>query len=83
MRRDVMAAMKPIRCLECYKQRPGGRCDFCPLHRKNRDKYQALKDGWYLPKEEKQPVESDHLSSRKSPPSQENKQDIVNRKHRQ
>jgi hypothetical protein len=42
-----------------------------------------LGNGWYLLKEEKQPVESDHLSSRKSPPSQENKQDIVNRKHRQ
>ncbi|WP_143035039.1 hypothetical protein [Marininema mesophilum] len=47
--------MKPIRCIECYRQRPGGRCDFCPLHRKNRPLYESIGDGWYVRKEEKKP----------------------------
>ncbi|TCP62639.1 hypothetical protein [Baia soyae] len=46
---------KPIRCIECYKQRPGGRCDFCPLHKKNRDHYIPLENGWFLPKKEQEP----------------------------
>lgn len=83
MGRDVTAAMKPIRCIECYKQRPGGRCDFCPLHRKNRDKYEPLKDGWFLLKEEKKPLSPDSISSCKSPPSQENKKHIVHGKNHQ
>lgn len=39
--------MKPIRCIECYLHRPGGRCDFCPLHSKNKDTYFHLENGWY------------------------------------
>lgn len=83
MGRDVIAAMKPIRCIECYRKRPGGRCDFCPLHRKNRHKYQPLKDGWYLLKEEKKDLSSDHLSSRESPPSQKKKEHIISGKNHQ
>lgn len=37
-----------VRCLECYKQRPGGRCHFCPLNKKNRHLYQAIGDGWFV-----------------------------------
>lgn len=44
---------KPIRCIECYKNRPGGRCDFCPLHKKNKENYIPLKNGWFLPKSKK------------------------------
>nr|MBO2495391.1 hypothetical protein [Bacillota bacterium] len=44
--------MRPIRCLKCYLRRPGGRCDFCPLHRKNRHLYQPIGGGWFLKKEE-------------------------------
>lgn len=40
--------MQPIRCIECYKQRPGGRCEFCPLHKKNRSHYRHIGDGWYI-----------------------------------
>ncbi len=47
-----------IRCIECYKSRPGGRCDYCPLHRKNRHKYRHVGDGWYVPAEE--PVHPEH-----------------------
>ncbi|MFC7442945.1 hypothetical protein [Laceyella putida] len=39
--------MKPIRCIECYRQRPGGRCEYCPLHKKNRPLYRHIGDGWY------------------------------------
>ncbi|SFS63535.1 hypothetical protein [Marininema halotolerans] len=46
--------MKPIRCIECYRQRPGGRCDFCPLHTSNREGYESIGDGWYVRKEMKQ-----------------------------
>lgn len=42
--------MKPIRCIECYKNRPGGRCEFCPLHPKNRETFTSLDDGWYQQK---------------------------------
>ncbi|GGA42502.1 hypothetical protein GCM10007416_14400 [Kroppenstedtia guangzhouensis] len=38
---------KPIRCIQCYKQRPGGRCSYCPLHKKNRSLYRPVGDGWY------------------------------------
>jgi hypothetical protein len=44
--------MRPIRCLECYRKRPGGRCDFCPLHRKNRHLYRSIGGGWFVKKEE-------------------------------
>ncbi|PRX39200.1 hypothetical protein CLV97_12836 [Planifilum fimeticola] len=43
---------RPIRCLECYLRRPGGRCDFCPLHRKNRHLYRPIGGGWFVKKEE-------------------------------
>lgn len=42
---------KPIRCIECYKNRPGGRCDFCPLHLKNKSHYTAIGNGYYVRKE--------------------------------
>ncbi|MCS1351897.1 hypothetical protein [Mechercharimyces sp. CAU 1602] len=44
---------KPIRCIQCYKQRPGGRCNFCPLHKKNRALYHHIGEGWYLPRSSK------------------------------
>jgi len=40
--------MKPIRCIECYKQRPGGRCDICPLAKKNRHLYRPIGNGWFV-----------------------------------
>jgi hypothetical protein len=40
---------KPIRCIKCFKQRPGGRCDYCPLHKRNRHLYRYIGEGWYLP----------------------------------
>lgn len=39
--------MRPIRCIECYRKRPGGRCEYCPLHKRNRPRYRHLGDGWY------------------------------------
>lgn len=45
--------MKPIRCIECYKERPGGRCQFCPLNPKNKDKYTPIGEGWYIEKNKK------------------------------
>lgn len=39
--------MVKVRCLECYKQRPGGRCQLCPLAKKNRHLYRPLEDGWF------------------------------------
>ncbi|MFD1425064.1 hypothetical protein ACFQ4J_15185 [Laceyella tengchongensis] len=41
--------MKPIRCLACYEKRLGGRCDFCPLHKKNKSSYRHIGEGWYVP----------------------------------
>ncbi|MFD1395873.1 hypothetical protein ACFQ49_14325 [Kroppenstedtia eburnea] len=46
---------KPIRCIQCYKQRPGGRCSYCPLHKKNRSLYRPVGDGWYERVEEPGP----------------------------
>lgn len=43
----VLMKGKPIRCIQCYKQRPGGRCSYCPLHKKNRSLYRPVGDGWY------------------------------------
>lgn len=54
--------MQPIRCMECYKQRPGGRCEWCPLHKKNRSLYKEIGDGWYIRME--QPPEAKKDPSR-------------------
>jgi hypothetical protein len=51
--------MKKIRCIECYKQRPGGRCQFCPLARQNRAKYRSIGEGWFVPVEQPQSGEQE------------------------
>lgn len=40
---------EPVKCIECYKKRPGGRCQFCPLHPQNKDRYLALGNGYWQP----------------------------------
>jgi hypothetical protein len=60
-----------IRCIECYKQRPGGRCDFCPLHRKNRHKYKHIGDGWYIPAEKTEVYSGNSFNTEESGPSAE------------
>ncbi|TCS97028.1 hypothetical protein [Hazenella coriacea] len=57
--------MNPIRCIECYKHRPGGRCQFCPLHKKNRPNYRSIGDGWFVK------VDESNLSSNKNGKSNE------------
>jgi hypothetical protein len=47
-----MSLDRPIRCIECYKTRPGGRCEFCPLHKKNRSKYTSVGEGWFIQRED-------------------------------
>ncbi|SEN71319.1 hypothetical protein SAMN05444955_11925 [Lihuaxuella thermophila] len=47
--------MPPVRCIECYKQRPGGRCEWCPLHKKNRRLYKDIGNGWYIRVEQPDP----------------------------
>lgn len=44
--------MNRVRCIECFKQRPGGRCQFCPLHKSNRPHYRSIGDGWYVKMDE-------------------------------
>ncbi|WP_188646477.1 hypothetical protein [Marinithermofilum abyssi] len=66
---------RPIRCIECYKRRPGGRCDFCPLHKQNRDRYQPVGDGWYVRKVERQQQHSPARKSDSLPPSTDGQED--------
>jgi hypothetical protein len=47
--KGLVSMDKPIKCLECYKKRPGGRCNFCPV--KNKDQYQELGGGFYIKKQ--------------------------------
>ncbi|MFC4767058.1 hypothetical protein [Effusibacillus consociatus] len=43
---------QPVKCIECYKNRPGGRCKSCPLHHENKNNYVPLENGYYMKKPE-------------------------------